>query len=114
MWHRIRLEGSDSAIEQMEMQNTLSNVLLQRNVAVAAQVRSLRESGLPVRLEDRDAEIRSHREQDVIVWHLNDAALELYRLAGGTRLVEAVVEGMPEPGRQSRVLMMAPIFRVSQ
>jgi len=50
---------------------------------------------------ERPARIYAHREDGVIVWYLDDGALALYRVAGGTREPDAHVAGLPDvPGLQ--------------
>lgn len=68
-------------------------------------------SKLGIRLRTERAEIYSDWDGDDKVWHLNDAALDVYREVGGGRDIEAVVDTLP-PGRMQSLLLSAEVFRL--
>jgi hypothetical protein len=92
VWHRIRFTG-DAAESALELQRRLKAI----SGAVAAarmKVAAAQAAELPIR--SRPARIYSHREAGIVVWHLDDGGLALYRAVGGRRLPEALVENVPD------------------
>jgi hypothetical protein len=96
-WYRIRLDGSalGSPFEQERVLQAIISAMGSRSTAAAAK----RAAGEVT--PERPARIYAHREDGVIVWYLDDGALALYRVAGGTREPDAHVAGLPDvPGLQ--------------
>jgi hypothetical protein len=99
-WYRIRFEGSalGSTFEQERVLKAINETMAARATAAAAR----RAQGQVT--QERPARIFVNREDNVVVWYLDDGALALYRVAGGSREPDAHVDGLPEgPGLQ-RVL----------
>ena len=103
MWHRIRLTGGalqagseqDRVLRKIHSWVTLNGAV------------ELSKFGRP--LTHEDAEIYSYWDGDDKVWHLNGAALKVYRAVGGARDVEAAVASAPSaPGRV--LLLSTKIF----
>ena len=80
------------------MLQAIASIMVARAAAAAAQ----RATGT-VPLE-RPARIYAGREDGVIVWYLDDGALALYRVAGGTREPDAHVAGLPTVQGLQRLL----------
>ena len=99
-WYRIRFLGSarESPLEQARMLEVISNAMAGR----ARQAAAKRAAGEVVTV--RPARIYAHREGRVIVWHLDDGALALYRVVGGLREPDAHVAELPDVEGMSRVL----------
>jgi regulator of sirC expression with transglutaminase-like and TPR domain len=99
-WYRIRFLGSplETPLEQARMLEVISNAMVGRARRAAAK----RAAGEVVTV--RPARIYAHREDGVIVWHLNDGALALYRTAGGLREPDAHVAALPDVDGMRRVL----------
>jgi hypothetical protein len=91
-WHQVRFPGDavESALEQQRMLKAITGVV----VAARMKVTAAKAAGLLVR--SRPARIYSHWEAGIVVWHLDDGGLALYRAAGGRRHPEAVVEHVPD------------------
>lgn len=62
-------------------------------MAARMKVTAAKAAELPVRA--RPARIYSHREAGIVVWHLDDGGLALYRAAGGRRHPEALLDNVP-------------------
>jgi hypothetical protein len=92
VWHRIRFTG-DAAESALELQRRLKAI---GATVVAAQMKvaAAKAAELPIRA--RPARIYSHRETGIVVWHLDEGGLALYRAAGGRRHPEALVENVPD------------------
>jgi len=105
MRHRIRFTGGalEAASEQDEFLRKMSSWAMNHAV-------ELSRIGAPLKQER--AEIYSHWESDDKVWHLNDAALKLYRAAGGTRDTEASVQSVPS-ARLQALLLSTSVFELA-
>ena len=99
-WYRIRFLGStlESPLEQARMLEVISDAMAGRARRAAAK----RAAGGVVTV--RPARIYAHREDGVIVWHLDDGALALYRVVGGLREPDAHVAALPDVDGMRRVL----------
>jgi hypothetical protein len=97
-WYRIHLDRAESALEQDLMLQRISQVMTTR-----AQARlERRRAGKTVR--ERPARIYARREEGVFVWYLDDGALALYRVSGGSRDPDAHLNGLPDGGRFVKAL----------
>jgi len=89
-WHRIDIaRGPDGPDTQQRLLDAMDYRLRER----ALQASGWRASGRPVR--EVRVQVYGHLESDVIVWHLNDAALGLYRSAGGRQEPQERVDVLP-------------------
>jgi hypothetical protein len=100
VWYRIRFTGeaAESALEQERMLKAISRAVMAARLKVAAA----KAAELPVRT--RPARIYSHREAGIVVWHLDDGGLALYRAAGGRRHPATLIENVPEVEQLTRLL----------
>ena len=91
-WYRIRFLGNarESPLEQARMLKVISETMAGRARLAAAK----RAAGGLVTV--RPARIYAHQEEGVIVWHLDDGALALYRVVGGLREPDAHVAALPD------------------
>jgi hypothetical protein len=99
-WYRIRFLGSalESPLEQARMLKVISEEMAGR----ARRAAATRAAGGVVTV--RPARIYAHHEDGVIVWHLDDGALALYRVMGGLREPDAHVAALPDVDGMRRVL----------
>jgi hypothetical protein len=97
-WYRILLDRTESALEQDLMLQRINQVMANHAHAAWEQ----RRAGGTVR--ERPARICARREDGILVWYLDDGALAVYRVAGGSRDPDAHLNSLPEDGRFKRVL----------
>ena len=99
-WYRIRFLGStlESAPEQAQTLEAIRTAMAGRARRAAAE----RAAGGVVTV--RPARIYAHREDGVIVWHMDDGALALYRVVGGLREPDAHVAELPDVDGMRNVL----------
>jgi hypothetical protein len=99
-WHRIRFLGS--TLESPLEQGRILEVIREEMAGRARRAAAKRAAGGVVTV--RPARIYAHRENEVIVWHLDDGALALYRVVGGLGEPDAHVAALPDMDGMRRVL----------
>jgi hypothetical protein len=98
-WHRIEVaRGPDGPTTQQRLLDAMDYRLRER----ALQASGWRASGRSVR--EIRVQIYAGLESDVVVWYLNDAALGLYRSAGGRQVPRERLDAVPV-GRASVLLL---------
>jgi hypothetical protein len=99
-WYRIRFVGGPrgSQLEQARMLKIVGDEMAAR----ARQAAAKRAAGRVVTV--RPARIYAHLDDGATVWHLDDGALALYRVVGGSREPDAHVDALPDVDGMRRVL----------
>jgi len=99
-WYRIRFLGGP--LESPRESARMLKVIIEAMAGRARRAAATRAAGGMVTV--RPARIYAHREDEVIVWHLDDGALSLYRLVDGHREPDAHVAALPDVDGMRRVL----------
>ena len=99
-WYRIRFVGAQNAsqLEQVRMLKVIGDEMAGR----ARQAAAKRAAGRVVTV--RPARIYAHLDDGATVWHLDDGALALYRVVGGSREPDAHVDALPVAAGIRRIL----------